>query len=115
VPPLARCAMPIRATVANKAKLNRGNPIPDVVSWQQPFEGFGKLNVDAAFHAEQGTGATVTLIRDASGNFSAGSCQFLSNVTVANMAKPLQCNMDWSWPTKMATIIERRSQIVWRL
>jgi hypothetical protein len=36
---------------------------PDVVTWQRPFEGFVKLNVDAAFHEDQGSGATAAVIR----------------------------------------------------
>jgi hypothetical protein len=44
--------------------------------WKKPASGVYKLNVDAAFDADSGRGATGAIIRDAGGNFIAPSCEF---------------------------------------
>jgi hypothetical protein len=40
--------------------------------WVKPKEGYMKLNVDASFHLDRGTGATGSIIRDEQGFFAAG-------------------------------------------
>jgi ribonuclease HI len=42
----------------------------------RPAKGVYKLNVDAAFNADSGRGATGAIIRDSWGNFIAASCNF---------------------------------------
>ena len=40
-------------------------------TWRKPDPKFVKVNVDASFHLEEGTGATSAIIRDCKGNFVA--------------------------------------------
>lgn len=43
----------------------------------RPDPGYTKLNVDAAFFADEGSGATTAVIRDIRGNFIAAQCKFI--------------------------------------
>lgn len=45
--------------------------------WSKPDPRFTKLNVDAAFFADEGIGATVAVLRDDRGNFVAAQCKFI--------------------------------------
>ena len=42
--------------------------------WTKPSEGFVKLNVDASFSEDSGSGGSGAILRDASGSFIAASC-----------------------------------------
>jgi ribonuclease HI len=44
--------------------------------WCRPPSGVLKLNVDVAYSADTGTGATGAIIRDSGGNFVAASCEY---------------------------------------
>jgi hypothetical protein len=43
------------------------------LGWKKPREEFVKLNVDAGFNADQGSGSTGAIIRDEKGYFVAAS------------------------------------------
>lgn len=55
--------------------------------WQKPLEGNLKINVDAAFDEDSGTGATGAIIRDALGACVAASMCFLPHVIDAPTAE----------------------------
>ncbi|VAI47995.1 hypothetical protein VPH35_105401 [Triticum aestivum] len=46
--------------------------------WRKPDPRFIKLNVDAAFFAHEGIGATAAILRDNRGNFIAAHCKFIA-------------------------------------
>ena len=46
--------------------------------WRKPGPRFTKLNVDAAFFAHEGIGATAAILRDNKGNFIASHCKFIA-------------------------------------
>ncbi|KAE8801714.1 retrotransposon expressed [Hordeum vulgare] len=52
-----------------------------------PAEGFYKLNVDAGFCSDSGTGSTGTVLRDDRGTFQAGSCSGIPFVEDASSAE----------------------------
>lgn len=45
--------------------------------WSKPDPRYTKLNVDAAFFADEGLGGTVAMLRDDRGNFVAAQCKFI--------------------------------------
>ena len=49
--------------------------------WFKPNPRFVKLNVDASFHLDEGTGATAAVIRDEKGNFLEAQCKYLIHVS----------------------------------
>ena len=70
-----RTAMSILGIVANALAME-----PRVkdrkVRWERPAMGVLKLNVDASYHADEGSGATGAVIRDCTGAFIAGCCYY---------------------------------------
>lgn len=65
--------------------------------WTKPDPRFIKLNVDASFRAEEGSGATAAVIRDDRGRFLAAQCKFIQYaadvVTIEAMAMRDGLNM----------------------
>ncbi|KAK1695277.1 hypothetical protein QYE76_011974 [Lolium multiflorum] len=57
--------------------------------WTKPEPRFLKLNVDASFIAESGTGATGAILHDYQERFVATSVTFLPHVMTTSMAKAL--------------------------
>lgn len=45
--------------------------------WKRPEARFIKVNVDASYHEEEGSGATAAIIRDEKGRFIAAQCKFI--------------------------------------
>lgn len=76
VPPMSKWPLSILGIAAHAARACRGNQVNSQIRWTKPNPGFVKLNVDASYHAEEGTGATTAFIRDLSGKFLAGRCTF---------------------------------------
>lgn len=71
----AHSAQGIAAIVLNYARAAKPNSKIRRHGWERPGEGFVKLNIDAAFSVEEGSGATGAVIRDDQGRFvSASSC-----------------------------------------
>ena len=77
VPPVNKCALSILAITSNYSKTSA--KVTSVVKekWVKPAGGCLKLNVDASYHAEDGTGATGAVLRDSSGTFLAGRSRFI--------------------------------------
>jgi hypothetical protein len=77
---MARCAMPIRALVANHSKA-----VSEMTckrhGWFKPRLGFVKLNVDAAFNSEYQTGAAGAIIGIHSGPFLMAASLFIPHVS----------------------------------
>ena len=70
-----RTAMSIRGIVANALAMKPG--VKDrKVRWERPAMGVLKLNVDASYHSNEGSGATGAVIRDCTGAFIAGCCYY---------------------------------------
>uniref|UniRef100_A0A0A9BCZ9 RNase H type-1 domain-containing protein n=1 Tax=Arundo donax TaxID=35708 RepID=A0A0A9BCZ9_ARUDO len=76
----------IAALVVNYAKARKPNSGIERTSWSKPHEGYVKLNVDAAFSIDKGSGA---IIRDDQGMFLASSCRGVEYVTDAQTAEDL--------------------------
>ena len=55
--------------------------------WCKPDPRFTKLNVDAAFFADEGSGATAAVLRDDRGKFIAAQCKFIPVATDAITTK----------------------------
>ncbi|KAL6616221.1 hypothetical protein ACP70R_038491 [Stipagrostis hirtigluma subsp. patula] len=62
-----------------------------IIRWSAPPDGILKVNTDAAFSAEESTGATGVVIRDSAGNFIKGSAKRLSVVASALIAEAEAC------------------------
>jgi ribonuclease HI len=65
----------------------KGIPIGE--RWKKPPEGLLKLNVDASFIAESGTGSTAAVIRDHTGGWIAGGQNYLHHVADAPTAEAM--------------------------
>jgi hypothetical protein len=55
--------------------------------WKKPREDFVKLNVDAGFDIDAGTGSTGSVLRDDRGQFLAASCRGLPFISDAATAE----------------------------
>jgi ribonuclease HI len=76
VPSPERTIINIQGILANSVKIRGiGNAIRRN-GWMRPAKGVYKMNVDAAFDADSGRGATGVIIRDSGGNFVAASCNY---------------------------------------
>jgi hypothetical protein len=72
-----RSIINIQGILANSVKLKGSGNLIRRDEWKRPATGVYKLNVDAAFDADTGHGATGDIIRDLGGNFVARSCDFI--------------------------------------
>ena len=50
--------------------------VREVTPWWKPTSDMFKLNVDESYHGDEGEEAAGAAIRDANGDFIAGSCSF---------------------------------------
>jgi ribonuclease HI len=57
--------------------------------WKRPLPHQAKLNVDASYHADIGTGAVGAILRDYQGNFIAASIKFIPHVSSASSAEAI--------------------------
>jgi hypothetical protein len=64
VPSTERSIINIQGILANSAKLKGSGNLIWRDGWKRPATGVYKLNVDAAFDADTGRGATRAIIRD---------------------------------------------------
>ena len=74
VPTVERSVLNIKGMVANCSKRRGAGNVVRKAGWSRPTMGVYKLNVDAAFDADTGRGATGAIIRDSGGNFIAACC-----------------------------------------
>jgi ribonuclease HI len=70
----ARTAQSISTLALNYSRAKKRMTGIDRHGWVKPKENFVKLNVDAGFNADAGTGSTGAILRDDSGAFLAASC-----------------------------------------
>ena len=77
IPPVERWSTSVLAIANNYKKSTAKNSSNVDERWTLPNSGFVKVNVDAAFHADCGSGATAAVIRDFKGNFIAANCAYI--------------------------------------
>jgi ribonuclease HI len=70
----ARTAQSISTLTLNFSRAKKRKTGIDRHGWVKPKENFVKLNVDAGFNADAGTGSTGAILRDDNGGFLAASC-----------------------------------------
>lgn len=73
--------MAILAIANNFHQANQRSRDTHEKRWLKPNPRFVKLNVDASFHVDEGTGATAAVIQDEKGNFLAAQCKYLTHVS----------------------------------
>jgi ribonuclease HI len=81
-----RTAQAILTLTLNYSRVRKKNEGIVRHGWVKPREDFVKLNVDAGFSADFGTGSTGAIIRDEKGSFIAASCcglPFISDAATA--------------------------------
>ncbi|KAI5002086.1 hypothetical protein ZWY2020_026736 [Hordeum vulgare] len=76
-PPSFRWHTSILAIVGNYIKSLSKKREPVEHKWKRPEARFIKLNVDASFHSDEGSGSTAGILRDEKGGFIAGFCRFI--------------------------------------
>ena len=76
-PPMVRWPLSVLAITSNYQRAMAKIVVTEEERWLKPDPKFIKLNVDAAFFAEQGVGATAAIIRDERGIFLAAQCKFI--------------------------------------
>ena len=77
IPPVERWSTSVLAIANHYKKSTAKNSSNVDERWTLPNSGFVKVNVDAAFHADCGSGATAAVIRDFKGNFIAANCAYI--------------------------------------
>jgi ribonuclease HI len=87
VPPIMRCAMSIRALVANHLKAWGTPPGVHRRGWTRLRTNYVKLNVDVAFNQENKSGAVGAIIRDGRGEALVCACTFIPHVASAGSAE----------------------------
>lgn len=88
-PPPMRRHTAVLAIAANFHEANLPRSVTNPLRWMKPDIGFVKLNVDAAYFAEEGKGATAAVIRDEKGNFLAAQCIYITHTSDAMMAEAM--------------------------
>jgi ribonuclease HI len=89
IPPIRNCVSSIRAITVNSSRAKSVNYNVEKITWLKPRGNFVKVNVDAAFNAEEGNGATGAIIRNSQGMFLAAGARFIPHVASASMAEAL--------------------------
>ena len=84
-PPRTSQAISALAMNYSRAKKQRSGIIRH--RWMKPRDGFVKLNVDAGFKVDHGSGSTGAIIRDDRGFFVAASCRGISFVSDPSTAE----------------------------
>ncbi|CAM0910766.1 unnamed protein product [Alopecurus aequalis] len=86
VPTPERSVVNIKGIIANYSKLKDTGNMARKDGWKKPATGVLKLNVDASFLPDTGTGSIGSIIRDAGGNFVAACCDSNAHaIDVASM------------------------------
>ena len=86
VPTPERTIINIKGMLANFSKLKGSGNLPRTDGWKKPATGVLKLNVDASFLPDAGTGSIGSIIRDSGGNFVAACCDSNAHaIDVASM------------------------------
>jgi ribonuclease HI len=87
-PPVNRCRLSILSITSNAKSANsKLNPL--TATWVKPMPRWMKVNVDASFHVDSGTGSVAAVLRDYQGRFVAAATRFLPYVGSASMAEAL--------------------------
>jgi hypothetical protein len=89
VPPIFRCKMSILAMAAHSKKASSKPLDNGATSWSRPLPRQVKINVDAAFCADQAEGAVGVVARDYKGQFIAAATRHLPHVSSVMMAEAL--------------------------
>jgi ribonuclease HI len=89
VPPVFKCVTSIRAITANAIKAKPQGNLTMVNKWVRPRGRFIKVNVDAAFLAQEDIGASAAVLRNDQGLFIAAGATFIPHVGSASMAEAL--------------------------
>ena len=76
VPPISKWPLSILGITVHATRAGCGNHVHSQIRWTKPNPSFGKLNLDASYHTEEGTRATTILTRDLSCKFLTGKCTF---------------------------------------
>jgi ribonuclease HI len=87
VPPLYKCKLSILSITAHAGRRPTGTGQQGSSKWTKPEPRTMKLNVDAAFNVEEGSGAVGVVIRDFNGRFVAATMSLLPHVASAAMAE----------------------------
>jgi ribonuclease HI len=87
VPPLYKCKLSILSITAHAGRRPTGTGQQGSSKWTKPEPRTMKLNVDAAFNVEEGSGAVGAVIRDFNGRFVAATMSLLPHVASAAMAE----------------------------
>ena len=77
IPPASRWSMSVLAIANNYKKSLEQKSMNSMDRWDKPEPRSIKLNVDAAFYADNCTGATAAVLRDERGNFIAAQCIYV--------------------------------------
>ena len=86
VPTTERTIINIKGILANYSKLKGAGNMARKDGWMKPATGVLKLNVDASFLPNTGTGSIGSIIRDSGGNFVAACCDSNAHaIDVASM------------------------------
>jgi ribonuclease HI len=87
VPPIYKCKLSILSITAHAGKKPMNTGQVGSITWTRPEARTMKLNVDAAYYVEEGTGAVGAVIRDYEGRFVAAKMVLLPHVASAAMAE----------------------------
>jgi hypothetical protein len=82
VPPMFRCKMSILSIAANSKKASAKSLDSGAATWERPLPRQVKINVDAAFCADQAEGAVGVVARDYKGQFIAAATLYLPHVAL---------------------------------
>ena len=82
-----RWHMSVLAIASNYHEANRKQNDNREMKWTKPDLMFIKVNVDAAYFADESAGASAAVIRDDKGNFLAAQCKYIPHVADAMMAE----------------------------
>ena len=69
--------MSVLAIANHFHQANEKNRVTNEQRWLKPSSNFVKLNVDASFYADEGAGASASILRDEKGNFLAAQCKYI--------------------------------------
>jgi hypothetical protein len=85
---ISQCINSIKEIAANFVKA-KSSPCALKITLEIPRSSAIKLNVDAAFNLENGTGASGVILRNNQGGFIAVESTFIQHIASANMAEAM--------------------------
>ena len=89
--------------------------LPDVEKrWTKPELRFVKLNVDAAYHTDEGAGTATAILRDIRGNFIAASCIYYPIAANVVTSEAMAMRDGLAFANTMGFMLLKRNQILWR-